>query len=549
LTPRLRNVLLVVNLTVMLLPLGGITFLRLYESEIIRQKETALFAQGALVAAVFRSEVTKALRVDDERLAALPYAAEGGYGLPLAPRWRSPVNPDFSYVPVVPSLTLDERRIRNAYTGRWVPAAPAAPAAQTAGHELTPLLLRAQSLSLDGIRVVDPSAAVVASSYGEEGRSLATWEEVQRALQGEYVSLLRRRPGGRSAGGPLAALGLGTAVQVVTAIPVVHNARVLGVVVLSGIPSQITEFVYGNRGQLLLALAALMLVVTVLSVISSLMISEPIQAVIRQTERVASGDPRGLAPISFPMLHEVRMLSQAIARMAGIIAERSAYITAFARSVSHEFKTPLTSITGTTELLLDHHDEMPPEERRRFLANLNADALRLSSLVRRLLDLARAEVEGPTKEACAVDPTLDAACERATRDGASVVRTGAATGVKVRMAQELLETIVANVVDNVRHHCPPGTRAEVSASFAPSVGGASASAGTVSIRVADDGPGISEANQSKVFQPFFTTARGSGGTGLGLAIVQAIVKSHGGGVELTSSSKGTVVTLRLLAAG
>ena len=81
--------------------------------------------------------------------------------------------------------------------------------------------------------------------------------------------------------------------------------------------------------------------------------------------------------------------------MAAVISERAGYITSFARSVSHEFKTPLTSITGATELLRDHHDEMSEGERHRFLDNLHADAVRLSNLVRRLLDFARAEVAAP----------------------------------------------------------------------------------------------------------------------------------------------------------
>lgn len=385
------------------------------------------------------------------------------------------------------------------------------------------------------MRILDPDGVVVTSTFSDEGRRLAMWEEVQRSLQGEYVSVLRFKTPQKRTKSPLDAFGVGSNVQVFVAMPIVDHARVLGAVVLAGQPSQITEFIYGNRGQLLLALAILMVIVTLISVFSSLMLSEPIQAVIRQTELVSTGDPRAARPIRFPMLFEVRQLSRAIARMAGVIEERAHYITSFARSVSHEFKTPLTAIAGTTELLLDHGDEMSMEERKRFLTNLKTDAARLSALVTRLLDLARADVASPPKEAIDLGPVLERAT---TRYGARL--EPAPAGVRVTMSAELLESIVVNLLENVRQHCPPGTPCAVL--------GALSSDGArrmVAIAVRDDGPGISPSNQEKVFSPFFTTARQKGGTGLGLSIVSSIVRAHAGTVALASSPAGTTVTVRL----
>src|SRR5581483_2932119 len=64
-------------------------------------------------------------------------------------------------------------------------------------------------------------------------------------------------------------------------------------------------------------------------------------------------------------------------------------------AVSHEFKTPLAGITGAVELLQDHFETMSPDERRRFLDNIAGDSERLSQLVTRLLDLARADMATP----------------------------------------------------------------------------------------------------------------------------------------------------------
>ena len=108
-TPRLRTVLLVVNLTVMLLPLGSLAFLQLYEDENIRQKEAALYAQGAYVVALFHRELADSFR------GGAPWPHPGlpsDYGLPIAPQWRSPANPLLPYSPVVPSLQPRETAIR-----------------------------------------------------------------------------------------------------------------------------------------------------------------------------------------------------------------------------------------------------------------------------------------------------------------------------------------------------------------------------------------------------------------------------------------------------
>ena len=81
--------------------------------------------------------------------------------------------------------------------------------------------------------------------------------------------------------------------------------------------------------------------------------------------------------------------------MAEAIARRSRYLRDFAAAVSHEFKTPLAGIRGAVELLEDHHEEMTEAERARFLGNISADTARLSQLVTRLLDLARADMARP----------------------------------------------------------------------------------------------------------------------------------------------------------
>src|SRR5208283_3349217 len=94
------------------------------------------------------------------------------------------------------------------------------------------------------------------------------------------------------------------------------------------------------------------------------------------------------------------------------LEKRSDYIRSFASNVSHELKTPLTSIRGTVELFKDHFAEMKLEDRDRFLNILEQDTDRLTRLVQRLLDLARAEVAQPRNYQVQVNEILDQVARR-----------------------------------------------------------------------------------------------------------------------------------------
>jgi signal transduction histidine kinase len=108
--------------------------------------------------------------------------------------------------------------------------------------------------------------------------------------------------------------------------------------------------------------------------------------------------------------------------------------------------------------------------------------------------------------------------------------------VTVAMTEDVLESILSNVLDNARQHGGDVVRVAV-IGLAPDP--------AVLIEISDNGPGISAANTARVFEPFFTTARQQGGTGLGLAVVKSLVIAHGGSIELGESSAGVRLRIRL----
>ena len=222
--------------------------------------------------------------------------------------------------------------------------------------------------------------------------------------------------------------------------------------------------------------------------------------------------------------------------MARNLEHRSEYIRNFAAHVSHEFKTPLAAIQGAIELLDEHAEGMSAEKRARFLRNIGQDTERLERLVDRLLEMARADVMEPAAGECEVAPLVEQLRERYKDQGLSLFLAGE-TLAQAKVPREILETVLSNLCDN--SHQNGANQVEVTIQQVE---------GALSIRIADNGAGISPANAEKIFTPFFTTHREEGGTGLGLGIVRALLKAYGGDIELAQIDKGAAFNVTVPAA-
>ncbi|MGF7174702.1 sensor histidine kinase [Azospirillum doebereinerae] len=522
------TVLLAMTLAALVLPLSGIWFLRLYESALIRQTESELIAQAGVVAAFYREAWRRSGGRPDD---GAP---------PLDPAWMRPPGFEPPWTPRFASLDLADDPILPSAPDPSPAATPPDPAAVLAGASLGPVLREAQRITLAGMRVTDRHGIVVASTGEELGLSLGDQEEVRRALSGEPASVLRERISRHALANGQSVPAPGRPLRIFTAQPVLDAGRVVGVVLVSRTPRSLADTLYGKRWHLA-GLAALLLVsVGLLARVGTVAIGRPLRAVTALAKRTADGERGVMTPLPGPLVREVAELSEALTRMAGTLEQRADYIRDFAAHVSHEFKTPLTTIRGTVELLRDHLDSMSPEERERFLANMDAEAERLSRLVRRLLELARADVM--TVGGDAVTDAVPVAARLAEHHGAE---TSLPASLPVAMGLEALESVLANLVGNARHHAGPHARVVVTLSAVTPPNGDDRAV----LRVEDDGPGVSPANAGRVFTPFFTTARGSGGTGLGLAIARGLVEAHGGTIALLPSERGALFEVSLRLAG
>lgn len=505
---RLRTILLSVLIFAGILPGLSAIFLRVYENTLVRQTEAELVAQAV----------------------ALSATAEGLWpGSTLAPPTQvQRAAPDW-YRPEPATIDLGSTPVFPARPGVR-PGGPPVPEAVAVGARLDAVMEETSRTTLASIIFLDRNGVVI-SGYGQGG-SWAALPEVRSALGGRPRTVLRRN----AAYQPRYSfewLSRAPGLRIHHARPVLVNGRVEGVILASRSPRALFRGIYQDRIKIGLGIVGTLGFIALLAVLISRGIAKPIEALSRVTREVADGGGGQVPPPPSTAAVEIRTLYEDFGRMAEAVERRSRYLRDFAAAVSHEFKTPLAGIQGAVELLQDH-DDMEPEQRRRFLDNIAADGRRLSDLVSRLLDLARADMARPEAGL------------------ATELRPSVAKAVDVRppnlrifldLPEDLppvaapaatLEMVVATMLENSRQ-----AGAEAVRIAARHAGDA------VILSISDDGPGIAPGDARRIFEPFFTTRREEGGAGLGLSIARALLAANKATLDLVPSGKGAVFEIGL----
>lgn len=215
----------------------------------------------------------------------------------------------------------------------------------------------------------------------------------------------------------------------------------------------------------------------------------------------------------------------------------------FVANVSHELRTPLTAIRGYIEALTDNP---PPEEAQHFLEIIARHTLRMERLVRDLLRLARLDAGQEPLERADCHPAAlvtaiahDMQAQLESRHQRIDNRIG--DDVTVSGDSAKLYDVLRNLLENASNYSPEGGVIDV---------GASTAGGWLEIAIADRGPGIPDADLSRIFERFYrvdrSRTRDPGGTGLGLSIVRHLVELHGGRVTAVNRpGGGAQFTVRL----
>jgi two-component system sensor histidine kinase CreC len=376
------------------------------------------------------------------------------------------------------------------------------------------------------VYVTDSIGKVLFDSEGgkDEGRDFSRWRDVYLSLRGAYGARTTRVD-------PAVA----TSSVLYVAAPIrASGGRIAGVVTVSKPSNSINLFIQAARGKIMLAGLLAAAAVALAGMVLSALVTHPIQRLTEYARAVRDGKAAAAPPLG---RSEIGEMGKAFEEMREAL-EGKKYVEEYVHTLTHELKSPISSVRGAAELL---QEDMPPERRAGFLANIRSETERMQSLVDRMLDLSglegrrglleieRVEIAGLSAE---VRARLDAALARKDLRWSADIPPGLA----VPGERFLLQQAFLNLIENAISFSPRGGEIRVRASRA-----SDGPQPRARIEILDEGPGLPDFAGAKVFEKFYSLQRpdtGRKSSGLGLTIVQEITRLHGGSIRLENRTEG-----------
>ena len=293
-------------------------------------------------------------------------------------------------------------------------------------------------------------------------------------------------------------------------------------------------------GTIALFMALISIVIgAVIALASSIIPLKPINNLIDKMHRLADGDFKarlefGPTLSAHPAFKEV---SSSFNKMAEDLENTEVLRNDFINNFSHEFKTPIVSITGFARLL--NKENLTPEQRTAYLKAIEEESIRLSDMATNVLNLTKVE-----NQTILTDVTDFNLSEQIRSSVLLLESKWTAKNIqlelnmdehKIRGNEELLKQVWINLLDNAIKFSPDG--ATVSVTVEKTAG--------LSVRIFNSGSRISEAQKSRIFQKFYQTdeSHAAKGNGIGLAIVKRVVQLHGATIAVSSDDAGTAFTV------
>jgi two-component system, OmpR family, sensor histidine kinase MprB len=268
----------------------------------------------------------------------------------------------------------------------------------------------------------------------------------------------------------------------------------------------------------------------------------PVQRLTEATERI--GKTGDLRPIPVTGDDELARLTQSFNAMLGALAESQEQQRRLVADAGHELRTPLTSLRTNLELLIESSKPGAPtlsdQDTSELYADVRGQLDELTQLIGDLTELARQDAPQVAHEPVELVDVLERALDRARRRATGVTFDTELHPWLLLGDASALERAVLNLLDNAVKFSPPD--GVIRLSLRP------AGDGTALVEVADQGPGIADADLPHVFERFYRSseARTLPGSGLGLSIVAQAAQRHGGTVHAARRpAGGTLMTLRL----
>ncbi len=295
---------------------------------------------------------------------------------------------------------------------------------------------------------------------------------------------------------------------------------------------------------LVLLTAAAIPVALLLGILFFVLITRPLRRIDGEIRRLGSGDFS--SPVSIRGPQDLEELSSRLDWLRRRIVELEEQKANFLRHISHELKTPLTSIREGSELLMDESHHQLSQEQKEIAQIMRESSQHLQRLIEDLLEFGKTQVPrsgAPRKEPLRLDEIV-----RSAFDSHALGRT--AKGVRSQIVldpvtvagdPDQLRIVVDNLLSNAIKYTPSGGELDVALS---------ARDGDACLEVSDNGPGVAPEERERVFEPFYQgSAPYAGyvqGTGLGLTIARQYVTAHAGRIEIVDSRFGKGACVRVV---
>ncbi|MEZ5814808.1 MAG: two-component system sensor histidine kinase CreC [Alphaproteobacteria bacterium] len=319
------------------------------------------------------------------------------------------------------------------------------------------------------------------------------------------------------------------------AAPIQYNGQIIGVLTVSKPNISVLPFIQLTQRNIVKAGLVLFVVALVLGWFISGFLVRSTRKLGRYAENVQQGKKTPLPKISEP---ELSQLGDAIESMR-VALEGKEYAERYVHALTHEIKSPLSGITGASELL---SEDMNVEDRARFIANIKEDTKRIQNIVDRLLDLAKLEQQQvlENKEPLDLPGIVE---DILVRHEAQFLQKSLIHNVDVVPSDRvkgdvfLVRQAINNILDNAIDFSPENSAIQIKASL---------SNRRYVLTIQDEGQGVPPYARDKIFERFYSLPRpdtGKKSSGLGLSFVKEVMHLHHGDLRIDSGDKGCSVSL------
>ena len=321
--------------------------------------------------------------------------------------------------------------------------------------------------------------------------------------------------------------------------PVKLDEQVILVFILAMPIADLQQLEDTLQNSILYSFGAMVVIITLIIFWVSKRFVTPIHQMSDAAEKIASGHFDVRIPVrgSDELAQLANVLNQMTEKLHVIEQTRTRYIS----EVAHEFRTPLTTILGTIRAIMDR--TIDEQDQQEFLQNAFTETKRISKLIDQLLELSKFEETKLEwhKERVSIEQIISQTVKQVEEwSGQKEISIDLQLEPNLFVLGDIdrLKQVMINLLENAIKHNSSGTRISIMAK---------ANAQQVEIGVVDNGRGIAAEHLPYIFDRFYQvdSSRSTEGSGLGLAIVKTIIDQHGGQIQVESSEKGSIFSIKL----